>query len=250
MDFSKSMSHALLTSSSPYPRTLIVRGHLMDSMGITVRSQSSSRRAKGRIELLPEEALYLLERGSLQIWVGDEAVTETDEREGVGEWKDEEYGVGGAVELGVMDGFAAFIGKDGLSWERYQVRDSPEPEERVMTGIGLCLPQTAGIHRPAYPPISPSPFHRDSDPIKIEANPRAGHEITTIQDVVDEYTSMDRWTRQKPRTRRTTLCKSHRTNKAQPSSQTVRYPTLCRNATPVLARDFIPFVRFTCHGRC
>ncbi|CAD6572108.1 MAG: tRNA-splicing endonuclease subunit sen54, partial [Tremellales sp. Tagirdzhanova-0007] len=118
---SKSISHALLTPNSPYPRVLVSRGHLLDSMGITVRPATPpSRRVRGRIELLPEEALYLLERGSLQIWVGKEAETEEEEKAGVGEWVEQVYGVGGAVELSVMEGFAAFIGKDGLSWERYQ----------------------------------------------------------------------------------------------------------------------------------
>ena len=122
---SKSISHALLTPNSPYPRVLVSRGHLLDSMGITVRPATPpSRRVRGRIELLPEEALYLLERGSLQIWVGKEAETEEEEKAGVGEWVEQVYGVGGAVELSVMEGFAAFIGKDGLSWERYQVRGS------------------------------------------------------------------------------------------------------------------------------
>ena len=132
--FSKSMSHALLTPKSPYPRVLVSRGHLLDSMGITVRpATSSSRRVRGRVELLPEEALYLLERGTLQIWVGKEAETEEEEKAGVGEWVDQVYGVGGAVELSVMEGFAAFIGKDGLSWERYQVRDSQVLQMRGQT---------------------------------------------------------------------------------------------------------------------
>ncbi len=115
------MSHALLTPDSPYPRVLIARGHLNDSLGITVRP---SGKGKSYIELLPEEALYLLERGTLQIWIGKEAETEADTRDRVGQWKDEEYGVGGAAEMGVMEGFAAFLGKDGLSWERYQVSHS------------------------------------------------------------------------------------------------------------------------------
>lgn len=99
---SKSMSHALLSPSSPYPYILVTRGHMLDTMGASIK------RGKTRTELLPEEALYLLERGSLQIWVGD------------GDWSDEEWGVSGAVEMSVMEGFSALLGQDGLTWERYQ----------------------------------------------------------------------------------------------------------------------------------
>ena len=108
---------------------LVTRGHLLDTMGITVRtpqatsSSSSDPKGKGKgkgkakavptIQLLPEEALFLLERGSLQIWMRP--------GEGAAEWDDEIWGVPGAVEMSVADAFAAFLGKDGLTWERYQV---------------------------------------------------------------------------------------------------------------------------------
>lgn len=107
----KSVSHALLTPHSPYPTMLVTRGHLLDTMGITVRQAPSDAKGKGKasIQLLPEEALFLLERGSLQIWMGE------------GEWDDEIWGVPGAVEMSVAEAFSAFLGKDGLSWERYQV---------------------------------------------------------------------------------------------------------------------------------
>jgi tRNA-splicing endonuclease subunit Sen54 len=85
-------------------------------------SSSSDPKGKGKgkakavptIQLLPEEALFLLERGSLQIWMRP--------GEGAAEWDDEIWGVPGAVEMSVADAFAAFLGKDGLTWERYQVR--------------------------------------------------------------------------------------------------------------------------------
>jgi hypothetical protein len=90
---------------------LVTRGHLLDTMGITVRTPSNDPKgkAKATIQLLPEEALFLLERGSLQIWMGE------------GEWDDEVWGVPGAVEMSVAEAFAAFLGTDGLTWERYQV---------------------------------------------------------------------------------------------------------------------------------
>lgn len=117
------MSHALLDPSSQYPRVIVARGHLLDSMGIAIRHYSQFvAQPRTYTELLPEEALYLLERGSLQLWLGPLAVSPEDEANGIGEWSDEEYGIRGAVEMSVMEGFATFIGQDNLSWERYQVR--------------------------------------------------------------------------------------------------------------------------------
>lgn len=82
-------------------------------MGHTVRSKQAEK-SVSRTELLPEEALYLLERGSLQVWYG------SDEGE-LGQWSDEVFGVVGATEMSVMQGYSTFIGKEGLSLERYQV---------------------------------------------------------------------------------------------------------------------------------
>ena len=103
---------------------LITRGHIHDSLGIAVRQPTRFSR-QTTVELLPEEALYLLERGSLQIWIGSEPETETDYALGVGTWKDEDYGVKGAVEMSVMEGYGCFIGKEGLTWEKYSVRNLP-----------------------------------------------------------------------------------------------------------------------------
>ncbi|WVW81773.1 hypothetical protein I302_103770 [Kwoniella bestiolae CBS 10118] len=123
---SKSISHAIITPSNPYPKMLIIHGHLFDTIGMSIRYPTSEKdlqkgKSKGysQTELLPEEALYLLERGTLQIWMSND-LTEEEKDKGYGEWSDEEYGVKGAVEMSVMDGFGTFIGRDGLSWERYQ----------------------------------------------------------------------------------------------------------------------------------
>lgn len=52
----------------------------------------------GRLWLLPEEALYLLERGSLDIrWPGEE------------------------IPMSLQAGYACFLGRGGLSMERFQV---------------------------------------------------------------------------------------------------------------------------------
>mgnify|MGYP004716265073 CR=1 FL=1 len=119
---SKAVSHAILTPDSIYPKMLITRGLLLDSMGISVRyKDTAAGRSRTYIELLPEEALYLLERGTLQIWLGRLAGSPAELESGRGDYCEEEYGVKGAVEMSVTEGFAAFIGAEGLTWERYQV---------------------------------------------------------------------------------------------------------------------------------
>ena len=129
--FSKAISHALMTPQSPYPRMLITRGHLFDTIGIPVRYPADSfHPARTYTELLPEEALYLLERGTLQIWLGPSPATPEQLADGVGSWCEEEFGVKGAVELSVMEGFATFIGMDNLSLERYQVSQPMPPIHR------------------------------------------------------------------------------------------------------------------------
>lgn len=92
-------------------------------MGISVRSTcGGGGKTAARVHLLPEEAIYLTERGSLQIWNGRApANAREEEEEGIGAWSDEEFGIKGAVEMSVMEVYGAFMGMDGLTWQRYQV---------------------------------------------------------------------------------------------------------------------------------
>jgi len=197
--YSKSVSHALLTPSSRYPLVLIARGHLLNSMGITVRGSTASTKGKGRVELLPEEALYLLERGSLQIWIGREAETEEDVRRSIGQWKDEEYGVGGAIEMGVMEGFGMFIGKEGLTWERYQVSCASYEPGAGLTDVGLRVSTTAGIYRAKGKTLSSSSFHRLGLISIAKTGQSRRRKSSPFQDVVDEHTSVDYQHAQEPR---------------------------------------------------
>lgn len=61
------------------------------------------------------------ERGTLQLWNGCDPHTQEEADAGVGAWCDEEFGVKGAVEMSLMEAFGAFMGKEGLTWQRYQV---------------------------------------------------------------------------------------------------------------------------------
>lgn len=64
-----------------------------------------------RLELLPEEALYLVERGSLFCWreAGGETVTSAGGEDVLG------------VPMTVQQAFAEMIGTEGLTLEKYQV---------------------------------------------------------------------------------------------------------------------------------
>lgn len=90
-------------------------------MGISVRSMRDGGNSAARVQLLPEEAIYLTERGSLQIWNGRTPANAEEEEEGIGSWSDDEFGIKGAVEMSVMEVYGAFMGMDGLTWQRYQV---------------------------------------------------------------------------------------------------------------------------------
>ncbi|KAI5449698.1 tRNA-splicing endonuclease subunit sen54 [Naganishia albida] len=131
---SKNISHTTLSANSPFAQVQLVRGNLFLTLGHTIRAKgkpSAAAAAQDAIppantstmELLPEEALYLLERGTMQIWCApsayDPALGRTEQ---VGyEFDEEVQGFKGMVEMSVMEGFSRFIGQEGLSLERYQV---------------------------------------------------------------------------------------------------------------------------------
>jgi tRNA-splicing endonuclease subunit Sen54 len=77
--------------------------------------------SKNRIWLLPEEALYLIERGSLDIRWPDrqaEGVEGGDQVEGQEDDGDEPLG---ELPMSLQGAYASFIGRSGLTLERYQV---------------------------------------------------------------------------------------------------------------------------------
>lgn len=154
---SKNISHATMTSVSPFAQVQVVRGNLFLTMGHTIRPPPASRAPApassssapdsapppantSTMELLPEEALYLLERGTMQIWCHPSAyphdsssssqpvLSDGDGTAGpTPEWDDDLQGFKDTVEMSVMEGFSTFIGMQGLTLERYQVRLSFPP---------------------------------------------------------------------------------------------------------------------------
>jgi tRNA-splicing endonuclease subunit Sen54 len=76
--------------------------------------------SRNRIWLLPEEALYLIERGSLDIRWPDRQQSDgqgADDKDGEGVAED----LIGELPMSLQGAYASFMGKSGLTLERYQV---------------------------------------------------------------------------------------------------------------------------------
>ncbi|KAJ8112686.1 hypothetical protein ONZ43_g5337 [Nemania bipapillata] len=101
------------------------RSTMLTSMGRVVTSAEKSSPGWLKTWLLPEEALFLVERGTLDLWWparGIEEIFPIDEDlEDKGKLEDYELG----VPLSLQAAYALFIGRDGergkISLERYQV---------------------------------------------------------------------------------------------------------------------------------
>ena len=113
--FSKSISYAVW-----YP--VIARAHVTSNRGIHFASMGHSvartslgedvnKKVQKRLELLPEEALYLVERGTMLCWKASElplaSTPGLEDMEG--------------IPMTVEEAFAEMIGKEGLTLEKYQV---------------------------------------------------------------------------------------------------------------------------------
>jgi len=99
-------------------RMLEAKGAGFTNVGCSIRRPGSTEK---KLELLPEEALYLIERGSLLCWERTEGqenqAEEPEERRG--DLSDPVQIIG--APLSVQQSFAVMIGKAGLTFERYQI---------------------------------------------------------------------------------------------------------------------------------
>ena len=86
-------------------RITTVRGTHFNTLGYSSNREVEPSRWAKRLELLPEEALYLIERGSL--------LCRLDTSSGVPE---EDF-----PPMSAQQAFAAMIGLEGLAIEKYQV---------------------------------------------------------------------------------------------------------------------------------
>jgi tRNA-splicing endonuclease subunit Sen54 len=156
------MSHAVWChKNSPFPQVKLLKGSAFLNMGHTIRPSMAQIQAhiqlkeslKGKekavpplqssVELLPEEALYLLERGTMMIWQGEE--------EGI--FHEEYQGYENMTEMTVLEGFSRFIGMEGLSLERYQVSSVCIVSSRnpLTNGRDFAEPKVyAGLRRLGY----------------------------------------------------------------------------------------------------
>lgn len=123
--------------------------------GVHFGSMGAQNQARKRLELYPEEALYLFERGAVEAW------TEADEKHG-------------SVPMSVQWAWAEMITSDGLTLERYQVRPhSRRPTTARSSCTGVCIPAAAWVlglaqvARRCHPRVdrSPSQVHPAADPV-------------------------------------------------------------------------------------
>lgn len=116
--------------------------------GHTIRAPAEEgKRKEPPLELLPEESLYMLERGSMQIWHQPPGVPDI-------EWDDEVHGFRGGWEMSTMEAFSTFLGQEGLTAERYQVSVT-----RPATDFADCRGQAyASLRRLGYVVQRTEPF--------------------------------------------------------------------------------------------
>ncbi|KAK7465282.1 tRNA-splicing endonuclease subunit sen54 [Stygiomarasmius scandens] len=115
----KNMSYGIWHPSLSRVSVPIARGQLMQNIGHTVPRPVPSldgpkTKTQKRLELLPEEAIYLIERGSLFCWKESEldysAAVQPDIFEMVG-----------GIPMTVQQAYSEMIDKENLTLERYQV---------------------------------------------------------------------------------------------------------------------------------
>jgi tRNA-splicing endonuclease subunit sen54 N-term len=130
---SKSVSYAVWYPNLARAHVTVARGVHFTSMGHSVQRPSSSSLPAGgprkRLELLPEEALYLMEKGALFCWKAsrddehDDAPGEDENEDKDVEWDSASQG----APMSVQQAYAEMIGREDLTLDRYQVCQSSLP---------------------------------------------------------------------------------------------------------------------------
>ncbi|THH20607.1 hypothetical protein EW146_g806 [Bondarzewia mesenterica] len=130
---SKSVSYAIWYPTLARAHVTVARGVHFASMGHSVARPSpfpsspislgNTKKAFKRLELLPEEALYLVEKGALfcSKETSGSLVMHEGRTEDGGEDGDEDGDGMQGVPMSVQQAFAEIIGCEGLTLERYQV---------------------------------------------------------------------------------------------------------------------------------
>ena len=114
---SKSVSYAVWYPDLARAHVTVARGVHFTSMGHSVQRPSKvSMKAQKRLELLPEEALYLVEKGALFCWRASR--DSHDEDSG---WDSASQG----APMSVQQAYTEMIGTQDLTLDRYHVKCMP-----------------------------------------------------------------------------------------------------------------------------
>ncbi|KAI0313847.1 tRNA-splicing endonuclease subunit sen54 N-term-domain-containing protein [Amylostereum chailletii] len=141
---SKSISYAVWYPVLARAHVTTARGiHFNTSMGHSIaRPSPTSDKLVKRLELLPEEALYLVEKGALFCWKAVDGVTDVSDQ------VDADGAMQGAP-MSVQEAFASMIGTEDITLERYQVFS-------YLRRLGYMVTR-AKPPSPTYPPPAPYP---------------------------------------------------------------------------------------------
>lgn len=127
---SKSVSYAVWYPDLARAHVTVARGVHFTSMGHSVQrpasSSASGKPLKKRLELLPEETLYLVEKGALFCWKAS--------RDGPGEDVDWDSASQG-TPMSVQQAYAEMIGAQDLTLDRYQVSVRPSFSLLILTSF-------------------------------------------------------------------------------------------------------------------
>ena len=114
---SKSVSYAVWYPDLARAHVTVVRGVHFTSMGHSApRPSKLTTKVQKRLELLPEEALYLVEKGALFCWKASHDSPDED-----ADWDSASQG----APMSVQQAFAEMIGTQELSLDRYHVKCMP-----------------------------------------------------------------------------------------------------------------------------
>ncbi|KAF9777543.1 tRNA-splicing endonuclease subunit sen54 N-term-domain-containing protein [Thelephora terrestris] len=151
----KTISYGVWYPNIARVHVTLARGGHFTSMGHSVPRPTSAsgtnqhdappERVHKRLELLPEEALYLVERGAMFCWKEHDLFT-TNAQQGL--FPDDMEG----VPMSVQQAYAEMIGKEDLTLERYQVYAYLKRLGYVVTRVKQPTPLYP------LPPPYPSPF--------------------------------------------------------------------------------------------
>ncbi|KAJ7647081.1 tRNA-splicing endonuclease subunit sen54 N-term-domain-containing protein [Roridomyces roridus] len=151
---SKSVSYAIWYPELSRAHVTVARGTLFTSIGHSaprrVDTEDGSEKLEKRMEILPEETLYLIERGSLFCWKA------TDLDLSGAEGLEEVLG----SPMTVQQAFSEMIGTQDLTLEKYQVY-------AYLKRLGYVVTRTTppDSHYPVPPPFDLSPLNRKTSSV-------------------------------------------------------------------------------------